>query len=309
MYYSQRLATSSDASSLARLWHSFALEREKSDPSMQIKPNFNFVEYVIHQLKKPLSFCFVLQHEKELVGFLSIYFYDEAPPPHFKAEFEMLENPFLTRRVGAVLGLYVEKQHQGPSAIKLLIEAALQKAEEMQVTDIDLLVSSEQTGLHALLKRYRFTESAIQLTKHFDISGQNLPSLHPSSEESLQVDFPANQAIPLRDPLTNEIVKNLHEEVITLEPLQDETGNIIKSSRGLPVYPLPLRDPQTENWVFDETGFLVFCPLLLDENGEIIERDGHPQFQTPIYEYESGQLLLKRDQQGNYCFSASQPKT
>ena len=301
--YAQRLATSSDANSLAPLWHAFAIEREKSDSSMRIKPNFDFTKYVFHQLKKPLSFCYVLQHEQQIVGFISIYFYDEAPPTHFKSEFEILENPFITRRVGAVLGLYVEKQHQHLSAIKLLIEAALQKAEEMQVNDIDLLVSSEQTGLYALLKRYKFTESAIQLTKHYDVYGDDLPSLHLASEESLSIDFAVNQSIPLRDPLTNEIVTVLNGEAIHLEPLRDGTGNIIKSSRGLTVYPLPLRDPQTQNWVFDESGMIVFCPLLRDENGEIVERDGYPQYQSPVYEYESGKLVLKRDQYGNYCFA------
>jgi hypothetical protein len=58
---------------------------------MGIKSDFDFARYVGYQLSKPLSFCFVLQYEQELVGFLSIYFYDEAPPPQIKEELEMLE--------------------------------------------------------------------------------------------------------------------------------------------------------------------------------------------------------------------------
>ncbi len=303
MSYIQRLATPDDKNALVSLWRFFAVEREKVDPSMRIKSDFDFARYVGYQLSKPLSFCFVLQYEQELVGFLSIYFYDEAPPPQLKTELEMLENPFIPRRVGAVLGLYVEEQHRQPPTIKLLIDSALKKAEEIQVTDIDLLVSIEQTGIHALLKRYGFTESAIQYTKHFQVTGDNLPSLHPAFGEYQRLDLATNQAIPLRDPLTNEIAKNLQGETIYLEPLQDETGKILKSSRGLPIYPLPLRDPQTHKWVFDQTGKLVLCPVLRNKKGEIIERDGLPQFQSPVYEYETGKLSLKRDELGNYCFA------
>jgi len=64
-----------------------------------------------------------------------------------------------------------------------------------------------------------------------------------------------------------------------------------------------LRDPQTHKWVFDQTGKLVLCPVLRNKKGEIIERDGLPQFQSPVYEYETGKLSLKRDELGNYCFA------
>ncbi|MGV2388182.1 MAG UNVERIFIED_CONTAM: hypothetical protein LVR29_07150 [Microcystis novacekii LVE1205-3] len=56
-----------------------------------------------------------------------------------------------------------------------------------------------------------------------------------------------NQAIPLRDPLTNEIAKNLQGETIYLEPLQDATGKILKSSSGLPILsPSLARYPDTQ---------------------------------------------------------------
>ena len=306
MSYIQRLATPNDQNAIASLWRFFAAERQKADPSMQIKSNFDFERYVGYQLSKPLSFCFVLQYEQQLVGFLSIYFYDEAPPPELKAELEMFENPFIPRRVGAVLGLYVEKKHQQLQTIKLLIDAALKKAEEFKVTDIDLLVSSEQTGIHALLERRNFTKSAIQYTKHFQVTENSLPSLNPHYGERQHIDFVTTKAIPLRDPLTNEIATNPQGEMIYLEPLQDETGKILKSSRGLPIYSLPLRDPQTQKWVFDATEKLVVCPVLRDEEDEIIEKNGIPQFESPVYEYENGQLSLKRDEAGNYCFAKPQ---
>lgn len=303
MSYSQRLATVADINSLASLWRVFAIERVKADPSLRIKSDFDFAKYVGYQLGRPLSFCFVLECEQGLVGFLSIYFYDEAPPSQLKVDFEMFDNPFIPRRVGAVLGLYIGKEHQQPSAIKLLIDAALIQADKLQVTDIDLLVSIEQTGLHALLKRYDFTESAIQYTKHFDVIEGDLPNLHPTFGDHQKFDAAANQAIPLRDPLTNIKAKNLLGETIYLEPLRDDVGNIITTSRGLPIYPLPLRDPQTNKWVFDQQGNLVVCPILRNEEGELVEQDGLPQFHSPVYGFEDGQLFLKRDELGNYCFS------
>jgi hypothetical protein len=306
MPYIQRLATSDDQKAIASLWRSFAAERQRVDPSMRIKPDFDFERYVGYQLRKPLSFCFVLQCEQQLVGFLSVYFYDEAPPPELKAELEMLENPFIPRRVGAVLGLHVEKQHQKPQSIKLLIDAALKKAEEFKVTDIDLLVSSEQTGIQALLERRSFTKSAIQYTKHFQYIESSLPSLRSYHGNRQQIDTVASQAIPLRDPLTNKIAKDLQGKTIYLEPLQDETGKVLISSRGLPIYSLPLRDPQTQDWVFDATEKLVVCPILRNENGEVVEENGIPQFESPVYEYENGKTSLKRDESGNYCFANPQ---
>ena len=76
--------------------------------------------------------------------------------------------------------MYVQEFHRKPSTITLLTEAAIAKAEELKVTDIDLLISIDQTGIHALLERFGFTKAAIQYTKHYDITGTNLPNLRPS---------------------------------------------------------------------------------------------------------------------------------
>jgi hypothetical protein len=105
MSYSQRIATLEDISAIAPLWKAFAEARSLADQSMPIIPDFDYERYVAYQLGKPLSFCFVLEYEEELVGFISMYLYDEAPPPNLPSDLEVLENPFKPRRVGAVLGL------------------------------------------------------------------------------------------------------------------------------------------------------------------------------------------------------------
>ena len=97
-------------------------------------------------------------------------------------------------------------------------------------------------------------------------------------------------------------MKNLAGETIYLEAIKDETGKILKTSRGLPIYPIPVRDPQTQNWVFDESGNLIVAPLLWDEKGELIEIDGIPKFKSPVYDYENGKLSLKVDEEGKYMF-------
>lgn len=302
MTYTQRLATGTDLRSLASLWQCFVLEREKADPSTRCRSDFDYLAYVNHRLQQPLSFCYVLEHNNDLVGFLDIYFYDEAPPPQAPLELSILENPFLPRRIAAVLGMYVQPSHQQPQTIKLLTDAALNKAAELKVSDIDLLVSEDQKGIHALLSRYGFTRAAVQFTKHFDVSGDDLPNLHPTAGIQHQIASPANLAIPLRDPITNELAKDPQGEVIVLQPLLDAEGNMLRNSSGLPVYPLPLREPQTHHWVFDPQGKIVLCPVMLAGDGTIIEKNGLPQFQSPEYDYQSDGLILKRDESGAYIF-------
>jgi len=177
--YHQRLATSEDAIKIAPLWQAFVEARSQADPSMRFKAKFDYQRYVTAQLNKPFSFGFLLEYAEKIVGFLFIYIYDETPPPQI-SELELLENPFVPRRVGAVLGMYVQEPHRKPATITLLTEAAIAKAEELKVTDIDLLISIDQTGIHALLERFGFTKAAIQYTKHYDITGTNLPNLRPS---------------------------------------------------------------------------------------------------------------------------------
>lgn len=78
---------------------------------------------------------------------------------------------------------------------------------------------------------------------------------------------------------------------------------MLKSSRGLPIYPIPVRDPQSQEWVFNQSGELVVCPIARDQTRNIKEVDGIPQFRLPVYDYVEGQLILKQDDQGNYLFS------
>ncbi len=313
MNYTHRLATQEDAPAIAPLWKAFAQEREEVDPTMVMKPNFDFLTYINHQLTKPLSYCWVLEHENTIVGCLFIYFYDEAPPPHLPADLvtaQQLNNPFIYRRVGSVLGIYVQPEHRQPEAIKLLTNAAMTQAEEMKISDIDLLSSAEQTGMHALLERFGFTKAAVQYTKHYSSSliegneeGKNLPSLHPPHPE---IDFPEvipqPAALPLRDPQTNEIIRNPHGKPVFLFPLKDEQGEILKTAHGVPIYPMLVRDPENNNWVFNREGELIYCPVLLDENGLVMEVNNVPQFYRPAYEFVDGKIRLMRDYSGNCVF-------
>jgi hypothetical protein len=300
--YHQRLATPEDSNNIAPLWQAFIEARSLADPSMRVKANFDYKRYITLQLSKPFSFGFLLEYADKIVGFLFIYIYDETPPPQI-SELELLENPFVPRRVGAILGMYIDESHRKPSTIALLTEAAITKSEELKVTDIDLLISIEQTGIHALLERYGFTKAAIQYTKHFDIKGTDLPDLRPSHQNAGANAISHPGAIPLKDPQTQALITNAQGEGVYLYPLKDESGVLLKSSREMPIYPIPLRDPQSQEWVFANSGELVVCPVAYDEDGKIKELDGFPQFCTPIYDYVNGKLILKRDDFGNYLFS------
>nr|MDJ0582118.1 hypothetical protein [Crocosphaera sp.] len=52
---------------------------------------------------------------------------------------------------------------------------------------------------------------------------------------------------------------------------------------------IPLRDPKTQEWVFNELG-------------KVKEKLGIPLFKKPIYEMVDGKLRLKKDDDGNYIF-------
>jgi hypothetical protein len=304
MLYNQRLATLVDRSAIAPLWQDFVHHRTQSDPSLEIKPDFDFEQYVGYQLQKPRSYCFLLEETEAgaIVGFLAVYVYDETPPIQL---LDFQENPFIPRRVGTVLGLYIKENHRQPQAIDLLINAALKKAEELKITDIDLSISVEQSGIHALLERRGFTKAAIQYTKHYNVDSTDSPSLSPTHPDSNKSDIPEARAIPLLDFKTNEAIRNARGEIVYLYPLRDETGQIIKSSNGLPIYPTPLQDPETEDWVFDGTGNLVVCPAIRDENGQIVEVDGIPQFHLPLYRRVGNKLTLKTAN-GQYLFTSVQ---
>ncbi|WP_179051991.1 GNAT family N-acetyltransferase [Nostoc sp. TCL26-01] len=180
MSYIQRIATPADKSAIALLWKAFIEVRSLNDPTLTPTPGFDYERYVENLLSKPLSYCFVLESGGELVGFLFTYIYDEAPPPNLPEGLNILEKPFKPRRVGSVLGLYVQEQHRKLETIKLLVDAALVQAEALKVTDIDVSIGAEQEGIHALLARLGFTKATVQYVKHYEVIETHLPSLHPN---------------------------------------------------------------------------------------------------------------------------------
>jgi len=308
--YTVYLASEPNKSEITKLWVEFAHERVHSDPSITIVSHFNFEEYIAFQLSKSLTFCWTIEHSDEnssrakgAVGFLLGRYHDESPPHNLSQtllERHRLNHPFRYRRVGSVIAFYVQPEHRTPEAIKLLVETALEHAESMKVTDIDLMVGAHLSGLQSLLEKLGFTQTAVQYTRHYDLpEGIDLPNLHPSILDVEYFKPPAPRAIPLRDPKTGELVKSPQGEPVFLQPLDifSETGETI-----LPVYPTPVRNPQTQGFVFDAQGQLVVCPILRDENGKIFTHKGLPQFQTPAYEYINGKLQLKQDTEGNYIF-------
>lgn len=313
MAYKPRKIVSEDSPVIAVLYAEFIEERERLDPSLSLKPSFDFEAYIRQWIDRPFSVNLALEQEEsgEVVGFLLTYVYDEAPPPFLDSEAvarHELSSPFIPRRVGTVLGLYVREGHRSLLGISQLIEAALAEGEALQITDIDLLISAEQTGIHRLLERAGFTRSAVQYTKHYEVEReQNLPSLHPEQPELASGDRSVGEAIPLFDPRTKERVYNSQGEPVFLEPVKDESGKVLVSSNGRVIYPMPLLDPQTRSFVFDREGNLVVRPLLREENGEIVEdRRGIPQFNPPLYRYEKGKMYLQRNEEGKYLFAREQ---
>lgn len=309
--YTHRFATVEDAAAIAPLMAAFAHERMLADPTMVIKPGYDFESYIQHQLRKPFSRCWVLEHSPEeqpitLVGFILVYIYDETPPASLPTDLwqlHELETPFLPRRVGSVLGLYVQPEHRQPETIKPLAEVAMLWAEAMKVSDLDLLIGADQAGVQALLLRLGFAKTAAQYTCHFAIpTDAELPNLHPPHPE---LELPAASipgAIPLRNPKTNELVRNPLGETVFLCPLVDENGDRLITSDGSPIYPLPVRDPQKDDWAFDASGQLVTCPILRDAKGEIVEHNGIPQFCSPAYSISAGKVHLVQNIDGTYLF-------
>jgi GNAT superfamily N-acetyltransferase len=299
--YQQRLATLNDAASIASLWREFLQQRSQFDPSLTLKPQFDYEAYVRRQLQQPSIYGFLLERvgNQEIVGFLFIYIQDEMRLGDLG---EGLDSPFVARRVGGAIGLYVQKAHRRPEAIALLVEAAIAQAEELKVSDIDLLISIEQTGIHRLMERFGFTEAAIQYTKHYEITERELPPLRTPVSEGIAVKMPSPGLIPLRDPMTQQRVLNPKGEQVFLHPVRDEMGEVLRGKNGLPIYPTPLRDPDSQDWVFDQSGQLVVCPVVLDAGGQVKEHGGIPCFKVPLYEQVEGKLRLKRDEAGTYLF-------
>jgi ribosomal protein S18 acetylase RimI-like enzyme len=273
---------------------------------MLVKPNFDFEKYVTNQIEKPLSFCWLLEHSDSIIGCLFIYYYDEAPPanlPEYLIQQHDIENPFQSRRVGSVLGMYVQPEHRKSEAIQMLAKTAVAHAKTMKVSDIDLLIAADQSGIQAFLQRAGFTKAAVQYTHHYDIpTDAELPSLHPPHPELPDVKLPGPRAIALRHPQTNELLRNSQGEPVFLMPLVDDKGELLKSSSGQPIYPELLLDPATNSWVIDAEDKLVTCPILRDKNGQIVENQDLVQFYRPAYQIVDGKPVLMRDETGNYVF-------
>lgn len=296
--YCQRLANYDDAEKIAPLWQAFLQERSQIDPMIILKPNFDYQSYVRQQLQNINTYGFLLENEKtqEIVGFLWVYVNDET------VFLDRFNSPFVPRRMGSAIAMYVKKEHRYPQAIQLLVTAAITLAEELKISDIDVLISYEQTGIHHLLERLGFTKSAIQYTKHYEVTAQDLHPLKRKLSEEIAIKKLSLEGIPLRDPQTQKPVFNAQGQPLFLYPLKDDQGQLLYNSGGLPIYPTPLRDPQTQDWVFDELGQLVVCPVVLNAEGKVVEYQGIPQFKKPIYEQVNGALRLKCDPQGNYLF-------
>ncbi|MGK7942997.1 MAG: GNAT family N-acetyltransferase [Microcystaceae cyanobacterium] len=302
MMYHQRLANSKEADQIAPLWREFLQQRAKHDPSMVLKPDFDYVTYVQRKLNSPSIFGFLLQwgESQEIVGFLFVYVQDELAL--IDGDF-FDDSPFQPKRIGGALGMYIQEKHRQPEGISLLIEAALRKAEELKVSDIDLLISAEQTGIHTILARkFGFQKAAVQYTKHFEVESSELPNLPQKVADYPSFSLPAPQPIPLKDPQTQQPIFNPQGKPVFLYPLKNAQGELLKSRSGLPIFATPLRDPSTQDWVFDAQGNLVVCPPILDELGKVKEKNGIPVFQTPLYQQVEGKLGLKQDEQGNYLF-------
>ncbi|MBP0013571.1 MAG: hypothetical protein J7540_03730 [Roseofilum sp. SID2] len=82
MNYRYRLATLEDAEQIAPLWVESAAERQEIDPSMRVKPNFDFNAYIRHQLAKPLTYAWVLEVEGAIASCLIIYFSEPSFLPY-----------------------------------------------------------------------------------------------------------------------------------------------------------------------------------------------------------------------------------
>ena len=299
--YDHRLASIDDAKAIASLWQEFLLERSQQDTSMVLKPKFDYLTYVQKKLESPSVYTFVLEHgeTKHIVGFLSTYVRDENPSLDDEG---IIESPFQPRRIGSAIGMYIQKPHRQQTGV--LIKAAITLAEELKVSDLDLLISIEQKAVHKLLERSGFTKGAIQYTRHYEITEKDLPPLKRSVSQGIKVKMPTPSLIPLQDYKTQQPVINPRGEQVFLHPVKNNKGDIIRTSNGLPVYPTPLRNPQTQDWVFDESGELVVCPVVFNESGNVKEnQNSMAVFKKPVVENIDGQLTLKTDETGHYLFS------
>lgn len=301
MQFTTRLATLADVAAIAQLWQSFAQEKASADPTLAVKQEFDFRVHTKHQLSKANTYCFILESDQwfdavngqqstvsSAVGFLCTYTYTESPETNL-----LPTTPFIPRKLGMVLAFYINPAYRQLEAMNALIESAIDQAKALNVSDLELLLP-EESGARNLVERLGFKKIATQYTKHLTRgSGTELPI----AQNSLK-----SHSIPLTNMESNELVRDLNGQIVYLESLHDEGGKTLLNTAGLPIYPLPARDPQSLNWIFNGDGTIALCPPSVDAHGKIVEVDGIIQYCIPIFEVANGEVQVKRDLQGNCVF-------
>lgn len=316
MNYAHRIASSHDSDAITPFVAELCKEWATIDPTRKLKPDFDWQRYTTYLLNQPHTYCIVLEHTTdtttEIVGCIVTNFFDESPIPNAppdQLEHHAIAHPFQPRRIGTVSGFYIKPEHRKAKNVIRLIEAAIDQADYLKVDTIDVQVFENRSGIQAFLKRRGFQPANTQLVLSRTIpAGVELPNLH---SEVADLEVPEYQPeavpIPLRDPQTGERVTNPENQPVSIAPLTDPDGRPILSSKRIPIYPPPIRDPQTDGWVFDNNGELVVCPAARDDSGEIIERDGVPQFRSPKYAIGNGEAKLIRNPDGSCVFRELEP--
>lgn len=190
--FSLRMAEMDDAVPLVPLWKEFCRERAAVDPSMILKQRFDYEAFSRYVLGQPLSFCLLLDAvptsspdptDPILAGFLSFFYFDESPPGQSPdaARRGTYDNPFEPRRCCNIFGIYVKPPFRQQGGASLMLNQWVAHTEEMKVSDIDVLISSDQVGLQKYFRTSGFAEAAVQFTRHRNVPrGVPLPNLHAS---------------------------------------------------------------------------------------------------------------------------------
>jgi hypothetical protein len=317
--YQNRTATSNDSNTIAPFVTELCKEWATIDPTRKLKPDFDWQRYTTYLLNQPHTYCILLEHTPDetpdrttIVGCIVTNFFDESPTPNAppdQLEHHAIAHPFQPRRIGTVMGFYIQPEHRKAKNVIRLIEAAIDQAFSLEIDTIDVQVFSNRTGIQAYLKRRGFQASNTQYLLSRSIpTGVELPNLHSEAADLLVPDYkPEPQPIPLRDPQTGDPVHTHDDRPALIYPLTDDDGNLRLSSQRIPIYPPPVRDPQADGWVFDNDGELVVCPAAYDDSGEVIERDGVPQFRSPEYAIGNGEAKLVRTPDGSCVFRELEP--
>ncbi len=189
--FSIRMADLTDAGPLVPLWKDFCRERAAVDPSMILKQGFDYEAFSRYVLGQPLSYCLLLEASSPggpapvLAGFLSFFYFDESPPGQSPdaALRGTYDNPFEPRRCCNIFGIYAKPEFRKQGGVSLMLNTWIAHTEQMQASDIDVLISSDQVGLQKYFRHVGFAEAAVQFTRHRNLPrGVPLPSLHPAGD-------------------------------------------------------------------------------------------------------------------------------